>query len=141
MEDRELSIVLMDDERIRRLNRNYRGIDQPTDVLAFPQQQAGGRALRSPPRGTRSRPRAGVSSHRPLLLGDVVVSVPTARRQARSRGRDVVDEITWLLAHGVLHLLGWDHDTAARDRRMRQKTERLCGAFASGRETRRTDAR
>ncbi len=62
------------------------------------------------------------------LLGDVVVSIPTARRQAEGAKRDLVSELTMLLAHGLLHLLGWDHDTPEKDRRMRSETNRLCAA-------------
>ncbi len=105
---RELSIVLTDDDRIRELNRTYRRKDKPTDVLAFSQIE-------------------GQFGEGPLL-GDVVVSIPTARRQARSRGADLTTELTMLLAHGLLHLVGWDHDTAAKDREMRRETARLCAA-------------
>jgi probable rRNA maturation factor len=108
MKDAELSVVLTDDATIQRLNRTYRGKDQPTDVLAFAQREG--------PLGYLAGP----------LLGDVVLSVPTARRQARARRRNLVSELTMLLAHGVLHLLGWDHDTPAKDRRMRRETARLC---------------
>lgn len=99
----EWSIVLTGDERVRELNRVYRKKDKPTDVLAFPQDDE-------------------------KLLGDVVVSVPTAARQAAAAGHALADEITMLLAHGLLHLRGWDHDTAAKDRRMRKETQRLCHA-------------
>jgi probable rRNA maturation factor len=108
MPDTELSIVLTGDNQIQNLNRIYRKKDRPTDVLAF--------ALREGEYGDR----AG------RLLGDVVVSVPTARRQATARGRPLGAELTMLLAHGLLHLLGWDHDTPAKDRRMRRETDRLC---------------
>ena len=110
MKDFELSIVLTDDEQIKDLNRIYRNKNKPTDVLAFSQREGhlGERAGR--------------------LLGDVVVSVPTARRQAEARSRDVLAEVQWLVAHGLLHLVGWDHDTPARDRRMRKETARLVAA-------------
>jgi probable rRNA maturation factor len=110
MKDFELSIVLTDDEQIKDLNRVYRKKNKPTDVLAFAQREGhlGERAGR--------------------LLGDVVVSVPTARRQAEARSRDVLSEVQWLIAHGLLHLVGWDHDTPARDRRMRKETARLVAA-------------
>lgn len=103
----ELSVVLTNDARVHELNRTYRGKDRPTDVLAF--------AMREGELGHVGRG----------LLGDVVVSVETARRQATRAGHDVMAEVTMLLAHGVLHLLGWDHETAAKDRRMRAETERL----------------
>jgi probable rRNA maturation factor len=99
--DAEWSIVLTGDERVRELNRVYRKKDKPTDVLAFPQDD-------------------------PRLLGDVVVSVPTAARQAAAAGHALAAEVTMLLAHGLLHLRGWDHDTVAKDRRMRAETARLC---------------
>lgn len=103
--DAEWSIVLTGDERVRELNRVYRHKDKPTDVLAFPQDDS-------------------------TLLGDVVVSVPTAARQAAAAGHALAAEVTMLLAHGLLHLRGWDHDTVAKDRRMRAETERLCKAAA-----------
>jgi probable rRNA maturation factor len=106
----ELSLILTGDEKIRELNRVYRAKDRPTDVLAFAQNEG---------------EFASLSGH---LLGDVVVSVPTARRQAEREGRELVAELTMLIAHGVLHLLGWDHDTPLKDHRMRRETERLCVA-------------
>jgi probable rRNA maturation factor len=60
------------------------------------------------------------------------VSIPTARRQAIAGGRPLGPELTMLLAHGLLHLLGWDHDTPAKDRRMRRETDRLCAAADEG---------
>jgi probable rRNA maturation factor len=105
--DAELSVVLTDDARIHELNRVYRGKDKPTDVLAF--------AMREGEFGE-------VGSE---LLGDVIVSVETARRQAKERGHDVLAEVTMLLTHGILHLLGWDHETVAKDRKMRAETNRL----------------
>jgi probable rRNA maturation factor len=108
--DKEWSILLTGDDQIRNLNRLYRKKDRPTDVLSFSQIEGelGERAGR--------------------LLGDVIVSVPTARRQAARARRDLLAELTMLLAHGLLHLLGWDHATAAEDRRMRRETRRLCDA-------------
>ena len=112
MERAELSVLLTDDEQIKELNRIYRKKNRPTDVLAFAQQE-------------------GMVGGRADLLGDVIVSIPTAIRQARSSGRDVVAEVTMLLAHGLLHLLGWDHETPVEDARMRRETERLCAVAVS----------
>jgi probable rRNA maturation factor len=103
----ELSVVLTGDVRIHALNRVYRGKDRPTDVLAF--------AMREGELGDVGRE----------MLGDVIVSVETARRQAARAGHDVLAEVTMLLVHGTLHLLGWDHETAAKDRKMKQETARL----------------
>ena len=106
----ELSILLCDDPLIRRLNRRHRGKNRPTDVLAFPSE--------APAELPGS----------PKLLGDVVISLPTARRQAATAGHPIVREVTVLLAHGLLHLLGFDHVTEAEDRRMRAKTDVLVAA-------------
>jgi probable rRNA maturation factor len=111
--DKEWSILLTGDDQIQNLNRIYRKKDRPTDVLAFSQLEGEHDA------------QAG------RLLGDVIVSVPTARRQAAAARRDLLAELTMLLAHGLLHLLGWDHVTAAEDRRMRRETQRLCDAASA----------
>lgn len=81
-----VSVLLCGDARMRRLNREFRGVDRPTDVLSFP---------------------AGD----PAFLGDLAVDVPYAARQARRRGHALEREVQLLLAHGVLHLLGHDHET------------------------------
>jgi probable rRNA maturation factor len=100
----EVSLDLIGDGRMRRLNRRYRGQDCTTDVLAFAMREAKG--PRSP------------------LLGDVVISVPTAARQAAEAGRTLDQELTALLIHGVLHLLGFDHEKGKREaRRMRRKEQ------------------
>lgn len=110
LEKAELSVLLCDDTLIQELNRDYRGIDRPTDVLAF--AMAEGEAVESVGQ----------------VLGDVAISVPTAARQAEEAGRDALSEITMLLAHGLLHLLGFDHGTKAEERRMLAKTDILVAA-------------
>ena len=82
--DAELSILLTDDEGIRELNRTYRSIDNPTDVLSFPTGDA-------------------------VIIGDVVMSLDTARRQAEDYGATFIEELARLLIHGALHLVGFDH--------------------------------
>lgn len=113
--DKEWSLVFTGDDQIQNLNRIYRKKNRPTDVLAFSQQEGEHGA-----RGGR-------------LLGDVIVSVPTARRQAAAARKEVLAEVTMLMAHGLLHLLGWDHATAAEDRAMRRETARLCAAASPAR--------
>lgn len=113
--DAELSILLCDDSTIHELNRRYRGKDKPTDVLAFPMQE-----------GPEPSPN-------PNLLGDVVISVPTATRQARERDRPIIVEVTFLLAHGLLHLIGYDHATKREEREMNAETERLTTAVEAAR--------
>ncbi len=117
LEDSELSVLLTGDDQIQELNRLYRKKNRPTDVLAFAMREGGG-LPRSMPAGL------------PRLLGDVIVSMPTARAQAKHAKRPALDEVTMLLAHGLLHLLGWDHDTVAKDRAMRAETDRLVAASA-----------
>jgi probable rRNA maturation factor len=109
----ELSVLLCDDATIRSINRAYRGLDRPTDVLAFASSEA------DAPAG------AGV------VLGDVVISVETARRQAAGRRWTIAREVRFLLAHGLLHLLGYDHRTDREERQMNALTERLCDAATS----------
>lgn len=101
----ELSILLVSDPEMRALNRRWRGRDRPTDVLAFAQREGAGGA----PDG---------------LLGDVVISVETARRQAKARGASLAGEGERLLVHGLLHLLGYDHERSAAEARRMQRRER-----------------
>lgn len=113
--DAELSILLCDDATIRELNRQYRKKDRATDVLAFPMHDGSG------PQTT------------PALLGDVVISLPMARRQAAERDRPIVHEVTFLLAHGLLHLLGHDHASKREEREMTARTEALMAAVEAAR--------
>jgi probable rRNA maturation factor len=93
----ELGIILADAARQQQLNRQFRGQDRPTNVLAFP---AWGPEVEAPP---------GM----PTLLGDVVLAFETVLREAAEQGKSVGDHLSHLVVHGVLHLLGYDHQTAA----------------------------
>ncbi len=106
----ELSVMLCDDSTIQELNRRYRREDRPTDVLAF--SMAEGEQI------------AGS----PLLLGDIVISLSTAARQATASRQELLVEVTLLLAHGLLHLLGFDHRTRAQQRRMKARVDMLIAA-------------
>ena len=108
--DAELSILLCDDGTIRKLNRRYRKKNKATDVLAFPMQEGPGPAAQ------------------PGLLGDVVISLPTATRQAAEHDRPIIQEVTFLLAHGLLHLLGYDHANRREEQDMKARTEGLLDA-------------
>ena len=110
----ELSVVLTDDASIRRLNAEHRREDRPTDVLAFPMDFA------APASTGPAAPEVGTP-----LLGDVVISVPTAGRQARAAGHSLAVELRFLLAHGLLHLIGHDHHAAAEKAEMDRETSRL----------------
>lgn len=105
MPDAELSLLLVSDAVMRQLNRDWRGADRPTDVLSFAQAEGPGGA----PSG---------------LLGDVVISIDTARRQAAERAATLGSELDRLLIHGVLHLLGYDHERSPAEARRMQRRER-----------------
>ncbi|WP_437813451.1 rRNA maturation RNase YbeY [Sorangium sp. So ce1078] len=122
----ELSVALVNDQAIHELNRNYRRKDKPTDVLAFPMLDQNGATSRR--RGRRGPVDPSVWHG---LLGDVIVSIDTAARQAAERDRPLLDEITMLLGHGLLHLLGYDHKTDAEEREMTALTRELEAAAAS----------
>jgi probable rRNA maturation factor len=104
----EISILLVDDLQIAAMNRRFLGREGPTNVIAFPMQE--GRF-------------SGLS---PNLLGDVVISVDTAHREARAAGLALDERVTQLLVHGMLHLCGYDHEhDAAEARRMAAKSRAL----------------
>ncbi|MDJ0845451.1 rRNA maturation RNase YbeY [Crocosphaera sp.] len=112
--DYELTLRLTGDQEIQSLNAQYRHKNQPTDVLAFatlewnfptiaPEEQA----------------------HEPLYLGDIIISLETASKQAQQQGHPLQRELAWLAGHGFLHLLGWDHPDEGRLQAMLQKQETL----------------
>ena len=108
----ELAIVLTDDAAMRRLNRNWRGIDAPTNVLSF--------ATRNP--GDQPNEQSGgqfVGNH----LGDIVLAYETVKREARRDGKSFDHHLAHLVVHGFLHLLGYDHANDVQARRM-ETTER-----------------
>lgn len=114
---RDCNVCLVDDSEIRRLNSLYRGREHPTDVLSFPWNAQQG-LPRPRSRSERARPRHASRSanERAALefknfLGDIVISVDTAKRNARKEGHSTLNEIRWLILHGVLHLLGYDHES------------------------------
>jgi probable rRNA maturation factor len=102
----ELTIVLTDDETVQRLNRQYRGIDKPTNVLSFGRTNGG------------SEPVAGA----PAILGDVVLARQTVAAEAASQGKRIANHAAHLVVHGVLHLLGYDHQ-AAREAHLMEAIE------------------
>lgn len=105
----ELSIVLVDDAQIHELNRDHRGVDRPTDVLSFALLEA----------GDEEEPRVlDAPADAPVLLGDVIISLERARSQAQEYGHSLEREIGFLVAHGVLHLLGYDHERPEQEKEM-----------------------
>ena len=116
--DHEISILFIGDHGIRDLNHQFRGIDRPTDVLSFPQ----------------------ISDDEPEppgapVLGDVAISLETARQQSEDHGLSLKEELTLLLIHGILHLLGYDHEISAQEEeRMRKKTRELFEVIYPGKK-------
>jgi probable rRNA maturation factor len=107
LKGREFNVCFMDDEQIRRLNARFRGKACPTDVLSFPWHPAGrDRALDL----TAPRPASQPDPSLGHFLGDIAISVEAARRNAQAEGHSVQQEFCWLILHGVLHLLGFDHE-------------------------------
>jgi probable rRNA maturation factor len=122
-EPAEMGFVIVDDERIQELNREWRGYDEPTDVLSF---------------GLSDRSKPAVDDEEPfpfpqepddvLHLGEVVISYPTAVRQATEHGRPREEELRHLLIHGILHLLGYDHAELEEEAVMRAREAVLLAA-------------
>ena len=107
--DKEISILLMSDNEIRQLNKKFRDYDKPTDVLSFPQK-----ADEDPPIPGE------------IILGDIAISLDTAKFQAKEHGLKLKEEIILLLIHGILHLLGYDHEISEQEEnKMRNKTREL----------------
>ncbi len=106
----EIALLLAGNETLHRLNREYRGVDRPTDVLSFAQEEDGPAPFQAPPEGPRH-------------LGDVAISVDRVGRQAVEHGHSFERELGYLLAHGVLHLVGYDHESDAGQAEMRRLEE------------------
>ncbi len=112
----ELSLLLTDDIEIQSLNKKYRDLDQATDVLSFPQDKE------------------AVNESGDTLLGDVVISVETAARQAKEHHLTFNEELILLAIHGILHLLGHDHERSPQDARaMQEKTQTIFATLFPGR--------
>jgi len=106
--DGEISILIVDDPQIKKLNRKYLNRNSPTNVIAFPMRE-------------------GEFTHlSPQLLGDVVISTDTAAKEAQNSAMSMEQRLTELLVHGILHLFGYDHETSAQDaRKMAEKSRQL----------------
>ena len=104
----EISLVITDNNQIQQLNKTYRGIDKPTNVLAFPMQEG------------------QFADIIPGLLGDVVISCETALNEANDANITLLERMSQLLIHGILHLIGFDHETGPADsRKMEEKSLEL----------------
>lgn len=112
-EDAEVSVALVDDQYIRELNHRYRQIDAPTDVLSFAMEE--GEELADAGEGR--------------ILGDIVISLPAAVRQAAEYGHSLERELGFLAVHGVLHLLGYDHSGPGEEQEMMARSEAILAAL------------
>ncbi len=113
----ELSLVVAGDETVHALNAQHRGIDRTTDVLAFPLAESRDDVAFASPLGEA------------VHLGDVVVSLPRAREQAADHGHSLETELALLVVHGVLHLLGYDHENDEDETQMREAEKRAMGSL------------
>ncbi len=114
LSDAELSVLFVGDRAMRTLNRTWRGRDNATDVLSFPLRE--GRFLHI----------------QPEMLGDIVICIPVAARQAKEAGHSLTGELERLLVHGLVHLLGYDHERGLREAlRMKRKEQLLLKGMAA----------
>ena len=115
----EVSLVFTQSKRVGQLNRDYRGVDQPTDVLAFYMcpQKGSDSSFANPPDGV---------AH----LGDVIISYPQALAQAKKQGHALQRELALLVIHGVLHLLGYDHEEPQEAKKMRAREKELLEKYS-----------
>jgi probable rRNA maturation factor len=118
--DGEVSVTFVSDEDIHALNREYRGVDKPTDVLSFAQREG-------------EEPFA-FPDDLLELLGDIVISMPTAIRQSQDYGHSVRREVAFLLVHGFLHLLGYDHQDETTEQEMTHIQETVLGKLGLSRD-------
>jgi len=115
VEDGEVALTFVDDEQIHELNRTYRGIDRPTDVLSFAMLEEGEGEIDISFDEDEEEPT--------LMLGDIIISVDRAIAQSEEYGHSLEREIGLLFVHGFLHLLGYDHDEEEAEREMFAKQE------------------
>lgn len=116
-QEAELSINFVDNKKIQALNRNYRQINKPTDVLSFAMQEIGEGEIDI------------LDEDLPLLLGDIVISVDKAKEQAKSYDHSLERELCFLALHGFLHLIGYDHMTKEDEQQMFSRQKVILGEF------------
>ena len=119
-EEAEVGVSFVDDTEIHQLNRQYRGVDRPTDVLSFALNEGDGSA----------------DDPGNFALGDIVISLESAKAQAEEYGHRFEREVAYLAVHGALHIMGRDHDTPERQAAMREKEEGVLNSLGLWRENR-----
>ena len=118
-ENAEVSISFVDKDEIHVLNREYRGVDRPTDVISFPFTQP-------------DEWGAGVISAAPIALGDIIVCMDVAKEQAGTYGHSLERELGFLTVHGLLHLAGYDHNDTSEEQEMRRAQREILGDLIRG---------
>lgn len=121
-QESELSINFVDNREIQIINRNYRQIDSPTDVISFALEEMGEGELEI------------IGEDIPLILGDIVISIDKAKEQAEEYNHGLERELGFLTLHGFLHLLGYDHMKEADEKKMFARQEELLNGFGLSRE-------
>lgn len=127
--DVEISLSFVDDEEIRDVNKKFRNKDSKTDVLSFPMfTEAEITEIIDNPADSTENP-IGM-----LLLGDIIISVPTAKEQAKEYNHSFTREVCFLACHSILHLLGYDHDTVEKTEKMQMMEKNILGEIGVTRE-------
>ena len=124
----ELGIVIVGQDEIHRLNRIYLDEDKPTDVISFPLFPE----YETTQEDAKDLPRFITPPDEELHLGEVIISYPQAALQAKEHGHSVEREITVLLIHGILHILGHDHDIPEREQKMKSREADILGRIEGG---------
>ncbi len=127
--DTEVSLLFVDEPTIASLNQRFLGRPGPTDVLAFPIEDEAERGGRFPDQGGSGPGVTTPDEARLLLLGDVVICPSVATRNAADHGVGIDDELALLVVHGILHLLGMDHEIEAEAERMEQREQQLLARY------------
>ncbi len=130
--DSEVSLLFVDEATIASLNEQFLGKSGPTDVLSFPIDDEQERSGRFPDQGGSGPPTVEGGADHPLLLGDIVICPTVAERNAVDHGVSLEDEIALLVVHGVLHLLGMDHEVDAEAERMERREQQLLNRYHRG---------
>jgi len=120
--DGEVSVVLVDDATMQQYNAQYRGVDKTTDVLSFSM-------LEGEDGEAEDENDAGAQEHMPRLLGDILISMPRVQAQAEEYGHSFRRELGFLVVHGFLHLLGYDHDTPEAEQAMFSRQEQVLASL------------
>lgn len=112
LQQAEVSVLLTSDEKIHSLNKEWRGVDAPTDVLSFALNEG-------------DEPELILAEDMPVVLGDIIISLPRAQEQALAYNHSLQREISFLAVHGTLHLLGYDHEVDEEQQEMRMREEAI----------------